>query len=418
LIHNSTLKIHNLHPFNPLLWGTIGYLFLFIFRPFEYWEWLGTYHVERIYMIALIFVIAFSSKGRYRHHPIATVLLSFFGVICFSTLIAIRQDVALTQALEYLKIIVLFFVILLTVKDTRDFRVLLIAFLAITGIYIGKSLWEFLIYGRYVYRMGISRLGGIDSKFGDPNIFAATIMYSLPFAWALWKSNPSPRLKVGLIFYGLMSITSLIFTGSRAGMLTFIFFLFLLWIRGKKKIIGAVGIVLILAIGWYAMPEKYQGRFETIYDESKSRTATASAEGRILGFEMGIQFFKENPIWGLGAGCSPVAMNAYLGYDFQLHNLYAQLLSELGIMGAIPFLILIFLIIRTQSRIAKGLDYSQTGKEDLIFNVSIACTNTLWLLLFEGLGGHNLYRYTWLWISALLILSYQFAMRITAEGKV
>ena len=32
-------------------WLLIGYMFLFIDRPFEVWPWLGDLHVERIYML-------------------------------------------------------------------------------------------------------------------------------------------------------------------------------------------------------------------------------------------------------------------------------------------------------------------------------------------------------------------------------
>ena len=32
-------------------WLLIGYMFLFIDRPFEVWPWLGDLHVERVYML-------------------------------------------------------------------------------------------------------------------------------------------------------------------------------------------------------------------------------------------------------------------------------------------------------------------------------------------------------------------------------
>lgn len=418
MAQSTTLTIKKSKSLNPLLWGTISYLFLFIFRPFEYWEWLGAYYIERIYMIALIFVVTFWSGKRYKHHPIATALLGFFGVICFSVVFAYRPDKALGLVWEYFKLLVLFFVILLSVRDERDFRILVIAFLGITGIYVGKSLWEFLLYGRHTYTMGIRRLVGIDKTFGDPNTFAATIIYSLPFAWAIWRTKPSPRVKKGLIFYGIMSMVSIALTGSRSGMVSVIFFLLILWLRGKKKVLGAVGIAIVLVIGWFAMPADYQKRFETIYDDSISPSATLSAEGRKEGFNMGIELFKRSPIWGWGVGCSPIAVHQILGYsyEFQLHNLYAQLLSELGIMGAISFLGLVFLLFRTQRRIANRSVRSGPNN-NLIFHTSIACTTVVWLLLFEGLFGHNLYRYTWIWICAILILAEQLSKKATDNGN-
>jgi len=416
MTHNSTLKIQNSKSHNPLLWGTIGYLFLFIFRPFEYWEWLGAYHIERVYMIGLIFAVTFWSGKRYKHHPIATALLVFFGVICFSVVIAYRPDKALDQVWEYFKLMVLFFVILLTVRNERDFRILVIAFLGITGIYVGKSLWEFLFHGRHAYRMGFSRLVGIDKTFGDPNTFAATILYSLPFAVALWKTSVSNRLKLGLVFYGVMSITAIGLTGSRAGMVSFIFFLFLLWVRGKMKIIGALGIIVVLAVAWYSLPGEYQMRFETIYDDSINPAATASAQGRREGLKNGVRLFELSPLWGWGGGNFPYASEVIgVTNQMQCHNLYGQLLADLGILGAISFLWLCYLIFKTQRNILNLK--SKQPKNSLFIQMSIASFNTLLLLLFQGNFGHNLYRYTWIWISAMLILSHKFLMTNTARGK-
>ena len=42
------------------------------------------------------------------------------------------------------------------------------------------SVWEYK-NGRHVFRMGISRLVGVDKTLGDPNSFGASIVYSLPF---------------------------------------------------------------------------------------------------------------------------------------------------------------------------------------------------------------------------------------------
>ena len=369
-------------------------------------------------MIGLVFTAVFLSGLRYKHHLIVTVLLAFFGVICLSVATSFWPDKALEQVWEYFKLMVLFFVILLSVRDERDFRIIIIAFLAIMGIYIGKSLWEFLFHGRHVYRMGIRRLCGIDQTFGDPNAFAATILYSLPFVWALWKAKPSELIKKLLIFYGLMCMVCVALTGSRSGMVTFIFLLIILWVRGKKKILGAVGLVLILIISWYAMPADLQERFDTIFDDSINPSATLSAQGRIEGFRMGMKLFELSPIWGVGAGCSPIAVEELLHYErkVQLHNLYAQLLAELGILGAISFLVLIYSLVKTQRRIKMNLSWSDRDN-NLISQAALASINVMWLLLFQGLFGHNLYRYTWIWISAILVISYNFSKKgFTPKG--
>ena len=42
---------------------------------------------------------------------------------------------------------------------------------------------------------------------------------------------------------------------------------------------------------------------------------------------------------------------------------------------------------------------------------AVACTDTVLLLLFQGIFGHNLYRYNWILISAFLVLASYFAWR-------
>ena len=39
-------------------WLLVGYMFLFIDRPFEVWPWLGDLHVERVYMLFTLAVWA------------------------------------------------------------------------------------------------------------------------------------------------------------------------------------------------------------------------------------------------------------------------------------------------------------------------------------------------------------------------
>ncbi len=399
---------------NPLLWGTIGYLFLFIFRPFEYWPLLGEYHIQRVYMICLLIALMFWRGKRYVHHPITNAILFFFAAICLSILFAYNPDAAFQRAEGYFKLLILYFVIILTVRNERDFRVLIIAYLFITGIYVGKSLWEFHFHGRHVYRMGIRRLVGIDETFSNPNAFAATIIYSLPFAWALWKSEESKSIRKGLIFYGVMGVVAIIFTGSRSGMVTLIFFMFLLLVRSQKKILGLFALVAVLFSIWQFMPQQYKLRFFTIFDESISASATDSARGRIEGLKNGLKLFTKRPMFGWGAGNFPYAVETIGVFNrMQAHNFYGQIASELGLMGIIPFTALCLLIFRANKRIKANIlakiQISHDMSNNLLLFTGTACLQVMLLLLFQGNFGHNLYRYNWLLISAFIILCHHFS---------
>ncbi len=409
-----------------MLWGTLGYLFLFIFRPFEYWEWLGEYRIERVYMLCLLTVLLFWRGKRYVHHPIASAFIAFFLVICLSNLIAYYPPATFQQTEEYFKLMVLFFVIILTVRDENDFRMFLFGFVAIMGIYVGKSLWEFLFHGRHVYRMGIRRLIGIDQTFSDPNTFAASVVYSLPFAWALWKTALLKWLKRSLFAYGVMSLAAIIFTGSRSGMVSLVLFIVFTWVSSKakfsSKVIGFVGLAIFMAAGWQIIPEEYKLRYLTMVDDSLNPSATASAEGRIEGLKNGLRLFELSPLFGWGAGNFPYAVEKIGVYNrMQSHNLYGQLAADLGLLGIGAFLAVCWTLYKTNRNIqgiAVKIGNVADGWCALIPAASGACMTTMFLLLFQGNFGHNLYRYTWLMIGAILILSQNLIVkRLTHETR-
>lgn len=370
-------------------------------------------------MICLLIALLLWRGKRYVHHSITTAFIAFFLVICFSNLIAYHPPAAIRETEEYFKLMVLFFVIILTVRNENDFRLFIIGFIAIMGIYIGKSLWEFLLNDRHVYRMGIRRLTGIDETYSDPNTFAASIVYSLPFAWALWKSDASKWIRIALSGYGLMSAVAILFTGSRSGMVSLLLFAMLVLLQGKgKKIFGAVALVIVVLSAWQFVPEEYKLRYFTIVDDSISASATASAEGRIEGLRNGIRLFVNSPLYGWGAGNFPYAVETIEVFNrMQSHNLYGQLVSDLGLFGLISFSAICWMIYSTNGRIQKTARKitPERGGSVIIPAMSTACLNTMILLLFLGNFGHNLYRYTWLLIGAILVLGQSLISKQVAE---
>ncbi|HID39961.1 MAG TPA: hypothetical protein EYP36_10675 [Calditrichaeota bacterium] len=98
-----------------------------------------------------------------------------------------------------------------------------------------------------------------------------------------------------------------------------------------------------------------------------------------------------------------------------MHNLSAQLLSEIGTFGALALLILLFTFYFTQKRTV-ALIRDTHKPSDFLAHISMASVDVMWLLLVQGLAGHNLYRYTWLWIAAVLALA-EFFARIEHEKQ-
>lgn len=394
-----------------MFWLVIGYLFLFIVRPYEYWPVLGQYHIERVYMLMLITATFFWPKRRYIRHAITNAVLVFLFVMIVSSVFAFKTDAAYATTFNYFKLIVFYFIIVLNIQDEEELQKYIIAYILIMFLYIGKSSWEFFVHDRYIWRMGIKRMGGIDVTYGDPNSFAASINYSLPFLWAMirfkWKNV---LVRSGLWAYGVVALLCIIFTGSRGGMITAIVFMVLAAIGLSRRTIAFAVVALLLAGAWSFTPEEYQVRFKSAFIPGIAQTegadASAVARLRLTGLKQGIVLLQQYPILGIGPG------NFYYGWkDIEegpgAHNLYGQLLGEIGLVGFICFFILIYRIVRTHLAIIKDAKSLKDRYEHAPFFLllSTGCIQALILLLLNAFAGHNLYRYNWLWIGAIGVLS-------------
>lgn len=390
-----------------MFWLVTGYLFLFIFRPYEYWPILGEFRVERIYMLILIFAVATGKGKRYIPHSVTRTVLLFFGALVLSGIAALNFDDAYNRIFDYFKIIVFYFILILTIRDERDLRNFLIAYIAIMFIYLSKSSWEFFVHDRHFYRMGIKRMLGIDNTYGDPNAFAASIIYSLPFLWAMMRAQFEGKwIKRLLWAYGLLSIVCVIYTGSRSAMVTALLFFFMVGLGTSRKFLSVIGMVFLVLTIWMFMPEKYQARFMSSFESGINQSADESAAGRTYTLKRGVDMFKEFPVLGVGPGNFPKGLELFDDYSgLNAHNLYGLLLGETGFIGASAFLLMVLMIIRTHRKVIRK---AKEFNNNFLRLIGVASIQAVVLLLFNGNFGGNLYRYNWLWIGAIGVLATHF----------
>jgi len=441
----------------------VGYLFLLIFRPYEYWPVLGALRVERVYMLTFMAMAFFSKEKRFIPHPINGMVVVFTLCLLVSGIFAYRWSSASVLIEDYLKFVIFYFMVIISVRNERDFRLVLLSFLVIMLLYVGKSAWEFFVHDRYQFTMGIKRMSGIDRTYGAPNSFSASICYSLPFLWAMLRHGiESKWLRWALWGYGALAIVAIMYSGSRSGMVTALLFFLLVLASAKRKFVGLVVIGILLIVAWDNMPESLQTRFVSTFVRGQATAgADDSAEGRMKGFLQGVDVFKRNPLFGIGPANF---QHSWPGIDtgYNAHNVYGQLMGELGILGVLSFGGLVWVVYRTNKNIMRrvkalverlresiaaqappvksgqGKNAAQGMSEqpeetvweekrrtveqhvrhlNLYFLISQAVIQTLILMLFKGWGDHNLYRYTWLWLAAVTVLGYHFFQQEAARHE-
>lgn len=383
-------------------WLLIGYMFLFIDRPFEVWPWLGDLRVERVYMLLTLAAWVVYPGKRFLPNAQHAAYFAFACAVLLAWAVSPWAAHGQPVVEDWLKIVVFYVLLVTSVHDEKGLRRVATGFVAVMGLYLLHSFREYLA-GRHTYRMGIARMIGVDTTLGDPNSFGASIVFALPLVYALWKAEIGGRLgRYLLLGYVGLSALCVLLTGSRSSLLgLLVWFGIIIW-GTRYRFAALAGFAVCAPLAFVALPQSLQTRFETIINpEVGPANAKESGEGRLLGLTTGFRQWMNNPLSGVGPGAWRPANNTKI----ESHNLYGQLVGETGTVGLLAFLAVLgcfWANLRAVKRVRRAVP---AWENDLVCALPRAVGVALFLLLFMGNFGHNLFRFTWLWYGGFLIIA-------------
>jgi len=172
----------------------------------------------------------------------------------------------------------------------------------------------------------------------------------------------------------------------------------LLVMQTRHKIIILAGLSVLAVCSWFVLPESLQLRFETIIDPSVGpANAQESGQGRIEGFFTGLDLWAQYPL----TGCGPAAWRPASGSKIESHNLYGQLVGELGTFGLFAFSFLAGALLWNLRKL-RLMTHPERGEVPNVnlYHLTRAIAASTLLLFCMGLFGHNLLRYNWAWYCA------------------
>ncbi|WP_306549713.1 O-antigen ligase [Desulfobulbus sp.] len=338
-----------------------------------------------------------------------------YSLLCLHFLLipfSFNSEFTLDQNYEYAKTVLVYLLMLAVADDEFSLQLLIKAFVFSMMFYMLHSLWEYH-NGRHEYRQGIARMIGVDETHNDPNAFGASVVLSLPFVYVLLCSEAKSFMRKLYFSYFALAILCVILTGSRSASIAFVF-LVLLWggsQKGSKKKWLILLVLFSLGAVWTVMPVDKRERIRTIWDtDAGPKVASDSAKGRLFGWQVSWEMFKQKPFTGVGPGGKN-----FIGYRMahnvdavvgtvpsphQSHNLYGQVLAEFGLPGALLFVGLIFATWKNSRRALRILGAYSREEGLFLCSLARAIMASLLLLLLLGLAGHNFYRTLWLWLAA------------------
>ena len=275
------------------------------------------------------------------------VVLAIGVLACFSALFGISMGGSGSYILQdFSKVILLHFLILMAIRDERDLRLLMWAYVISCGILAYYSLVVFDVYGGG--RRGLDRLGSLYSY--DSNDIGCILMTGLPLAVLLFQtSKTAGRIASAITLLGIGATVAL--SGSRG---TFVGLVIvggaLLFLTPGISSVKRVGFLGVVSLGMVLFaPEGYWTQMATVVNPTQDYNWT-DYYGRRKTAERALGYMASYPAFGLGINNFARAEGSLSerALTFQYieasgvanrwrasHNSFLQAGSELGVPGLV-----------------------------------------------------------------------------------
>jgi putative inorganic carbon (HCO3(-)) transporter len=288
-------------------------------------------------------------KGRLANRP-AKALFALFAYLALSLPFVTWPGSVLQNLVAYTRVVSFFFFSALIV-DTEErllvfltvfvgcqvFRVLDPLYLHFATGYLGDA--TYLGQGDFA-----GRLSGGPYDVVNANGLGFVAVGCIPFLYyALYGARQLHRRVLAIALIGVC-LYALYLTLSRGSMVALFVVVLAIFRRTKRKWLFVAGLVAVCAVAWAHFGSIERDRYLSLLHVHSAHhgglqaTDDESAYGRVQLTEEEFWIGMERPIFGHGLGTTQEA-KVHDGHRYQAsHNLYTELLIELGVVGAFFFL--------------------------------------------------------------------------------
>lgn len=335
-------------------------------------------YVDGLVLIAL-FAFLWKANGEIRLPSWKPIL--FLSLICIWATISLGWAVnfgeGFVELLPWLISMVFMLVIYNTVKTESDLKIFLIAVLLVCGIVSGIGVLQSTIGFDKIPQTFVP-----GSTFGNRNMGAQFILFGLPIAVYLTRTETRLGFRLIFLLLGVLILAYQYYAGTRSVALAMAVQMCLLlpWLflghsrKSRIKFFIVSGIAVFLTVvSIFAV--FYRDRLESQSIQGVEMSL-GTLNTRMPAWLNTLPLIEDHILVGTGIGNWKVTFPKYsqrilsdglIAVDFrldQLHNEYLQLVSELGLIGGILFLILVFFFCRdviryliSEDRRDKSLQY-------------------------------------------------------------
>lgn len=363
-------------------------------------SFLGFIRFDLLLMTAIVFAIIANkpNKGNVTDR-ISTILYCLLLYIFVSLpFVEWPGSVLNKNIFIFIKALVFFFFTVNIIRTNKDMKTFMIVFISCQLFRVLEPTWLHITTGYWgsTTHMGggefLDRLSGGPYDIINPNGLAWVIVSIIPFMFFLTRGK---SFKVKFLFYVsfLICIYALVLTESRSGMVGLaIIIAGIIW-KSKAKILLIILTIVIAVIVYANLDPLSQDRYLSIF--RKDVKGAQTAQGRIDSWSTELQSVLHRPIVGHGLGTSVEVGANILGYGQISHNLYIEVLQELGIIGFTIFVLYIINIFKSFLLIKKRI--LKASYDSDIFLVEMVNAMQVWIVLalIFSMASYGLSEYTW-----------------------
>ncbi len=286
--------------------------------------------------------------------------LFVFVLACFLSVVFARyQTFAWYALIDVFRWFVIYYALSRALTNSWRLRIFVLLMLLLNlkmAQFAIRSYFTELSWGRSEQFLSQHGVGaGTTSFFGNPGDFGVAMCVVWPLAGSLLFGETKKLWRLALLGCFTAFLAAILLCGSRGAVVGAIATALAAWGRNPKRIAGAVMILSVLLGTYYFLPEANKERMRSAAHWEEDETASL----RIRIWKAGWSMFEDHPILGVGLRNFSPTYRDYTWDQRRLawapHSIYVQALSEIGLAGTLPLLVLWFLFLRLNARTRRHL---------------------------------------------------------------
>ncbi len=343
------------------------------------------------------------------------LLLLFLVSVLFVTLLAVHSDRAWTGFFDILRWLVIYFLITRVLTNDWRMRVFLLLLLLLNlkmAQFVVRSYLMLLASGVPGWALAKFGVGaGSTGFFANASDFGVGMCVIFPVAGYLLFARNSKLIRMLLFASTLTFLAAILVCGSRGALVGALASGAAALFRNPKKSAGLMMLVIVIIGVIYFLPEASKDRVESGMNWEQDGTASH----RIYLWKQGLKMFRDYPIFGVGPHNYPIVRFEHYNENdphpgpFVSHSVYIEALTELGLVGLVPLILLFVLFFRQNALtrkhilatdpagkqnffycLALGLDLGMIGFMASAAFVSVLYYPHIWLLLSLSTSLHTI----------------------------